>query len=171
MFRDMCRYAMPTEEATKVWLNEVGLELPRASEGGSLKKIRQLADVGRFLNRLLGEPLNITRAFRKSPPTSRVGSRGVQNLTGRVGGFLVSRMGRATLVGTDPRVVTRPVKKPCELQPYQRRGSRGAHDNKRKMKQHSRPCRKSKRCVCWDVVYGLSFLFLFLVFVWTDRLE
>eukprot|EP00904_Undaria_pinnatifida_P000721 jgi/Undpi1/1064/HiC_scaffold_10.g04527.m1 len=50
----MCRYAMPTEEATKVWLNEVGLELPRASEGGSLKKIRQLADVGRFLNRLLG---------------------------------------------------------------------------------------------------------------------
>ena len=41
-----------------MWLNEVGLELPRASEGGSLKKIRQLADVGRFLNRLLGRPIN-----------------------------------------------------------------------------------------------------------------
>ena len=50
------------EEATKVWLNEVGLELPRASEGGGLKKIRQLADVGRFLNRLLGNNVTTSRS-------------------------------------------------------------------------------------------------------------
>lgn len=45
------------EEATKVWLHEVGLELPGKYMGDSatMKKIRQLTDVGRFLNRLLGE--------------------------------------------------------------------------------------------------------------------
>lgn len=47
------------EEATKVWLDEVGLELPRPSlpENSRMKKIRQLTDVGRFLNRLLGKTL------------------------------------------------------------------------------------------------------------------
>lgn len=48
------------EEATRVWLNEVGLELPGkfTSDSVRMKKIRQLTDVGRFLNRLLGEVHN-----------------------------------------------------------------------------------------------------------------
>lgn len=40
-----------------MWLNEVGLELPGkfTTDSARMKKIRQLTDVGRFLNRLLGE--------------------------------------------------------------------------------------------------------------------
>ena len=39
-----------------MWLGEVGLELPGkySGEAARMKKIRQLTDVGRFLNRLLG---------------------------------------------------------------------------------------------------------------------
>lgn len=56
-------------EATRAWLNEVGLELPKFSHGeaAKMKKIRQLTDVGRFLNRLLGKTSYQYTIFIEAP--------------------------------------------------------------------------------------------------------
>ena len=75
-------------------------------------------------SRVVTCPEGRVRSFPQSRGASLVGSRGVRNLTGRVGLglFLVSRVGsgrvgsgRVALIRPDPRKVTRPVKVPEQI--------------------------------------------------------